>query len=380
MLNKKFLKQPVHWIDNEQQLNAACVEWQRCKLISVDTEFMRSRTYFPIAGLFQVNDARANYLIDPTAISDFSAFRAVMSDTKIIKALHSCSEDLDVFQRVLGILPTNLFDTQIAAAILGYGFSVGFGNLCQSMFGIELPKSETRSDWLLRPLSDAQIQYAAIDVEYLTAMAVRLLREAQEAERVLWVKEESDKLIESFYETQNIEIAWQRNKSIWKLDERELLRFQGLSRWRELTARKRDVPRNRVVKDHTLLELAQQAPTDLGELKRFDGLSPRMIRSDGDELLALIEASNQIAIENLPPCVPRPLSNSAKEKIKVLRDKVQLKAEQEKISAELLVRKKEYEEFVRSGQSDGNWRLPSSLQGWRRTLIGDLLLKEAKQL
>lgn len=380
MLNKSFLKQPIHWIENEQQLNAVCNEWQRCKLLSVDTEFMRSRTYFPIAGLFQVNDARANYLIDPTTISDFSAFKALLADAKIIKVLHSCSEDLEVFQRVLGMVPANMFDTQIAAAMLGYGFSVGFANLCQAMFGLELPKSETRSDWLQRPLSDAQIQYAALDVEYLTAMAVRLLREAQEAERVLWIKEECDRLIEAFYETQNIESTWQRNKSIWKLDERELYCFQELSRWRELTARKRDVPRNRVVKDHTLLELAQKSPTELGELKRFDGLSPRMLRSDGAELLELIENAKNIPQENLPVRTPRPISNSAKDKIKLLREKVQLKAEQEKISAELLVRKKEYEELMRSGQNEGNWSLPASMQGWRRELVGDLLLKEVRVL
>lgn len=380
MPHKKFIKQDIHWIETEQQLEAACREWQRCKLISVDTEFMRSRTYFPIAGLFQVNDARANYLIDPTTIEDFSAFKAVLEDAKLIKVLHSCSEDLEVFHRVLGIVPVNLFDTQIAAAMLGYGFSVGFGNLCQSLFNVELPKSETRSNWVQRPLSDAQIQYAAIDVEYLTALVIRLLREAQEAGRLRWIKEECDKLIDAFFETQNIDSAWQRNKSVWKLDARELHCFQELSRWRELTARQRDVPRNRILKDHILLELAQQAPSELSELKRFEGMSPRMLRSDGDNLLSIIEASKHTDAAALPKRVARPLSNSAKEKIKILRQKIQDKAESENISAELLVRKKEYEELLRSESSEDGWQLPASIQGWRRDMVGELLMSEVKQL
>lgn len=379
MLNKNLLKQEIHWIENEEQLNKACEKWLRCKLISVDTEFMRSRTYFPIAGLFQVNDATANYLIDPTTIDDFSSFKAVLEDTSLVKVLHSCSEDLEVFHKSLGLVPNNLFDTQTAAAVLGYGFSVGFGNLCQGMFGVNLPKSETRSNWLQRPLSDAQLQYAAIDVEYLTAIAVRLMKEAQEAGRLMWVKEECDKLIDAFFEVQNIESAWLRNKSSWKLDERELQRFKELSRWRELKARERDVPRNRIVKDHVLISLAQQAPSEMAELNEVEGITPRMLSSDGSRLLELIEQANKADAEELPARMPRPLPASAKDKIRRLREKVQAMAEQENVSAEILVRKKEYEDLVRRGTRDGVWALPESLQGWRKAMIGDLLVNELKQ-
>lgn len=384
MLNASLLKQPIHWIENEIQLREACESWQDCKLLSVDTEFMRSRTYFPIAGLFQVNDAKANYLIDPTSFEDFSAFKEVLLDPSVVKVLHSCSEDLEVFHKSLGILPVNLLDTQIAAAMLGYGFSVGFGNLCQSLFGIELPKSETRSNWLQRPLSDSQIQYAAIDVEYLTAIAVRLIKEAQSTNRLGWIKEECEKLSANFYETQDIQLAWQRGKTAWKLDPRELLRFQYLSRWREQKARQRDVPRNRVIKDHTLIELAQQVPTELKELKKFEGVNERIVRSDGQDLLDLLESANQSDSEALPKRLPRPLSSSAKEKIKHLRALVQEKAELLNISPELLVRKKDYEDLLRASDEaagDGEeWQLPSALKDWRHGLVGELLMNEVKKL
>ena len=169
-----LLRQPIRHIKDNDTLNNYCKSWLQCRLLAVDTEFMRVDTYFPIASVIQINDGKANYLIDPLEISDWSHFTEVMISPDIIKALHACSEDLDVFNNLLGVLPVKLFDTQIAAALLGLGASVGYGNLVNECLDVILPKGETRSNWLARPLSEAQVNYAALDVDYLYELAMLL--------------------------------------------------------------------------------------------------------------------------------------------------------------------------------------------------------------
>ncbi len=374
MPQNKVLKQAIHWIDTDEALKAVCASWQKAKLLSIDTEFMRSRTYYPIAGLFQVNDTQANYLIDPSCIKDFSPLVSVLKSPNSIKVLHSCSEDLEVFHGVLGCLPENLFDTQIAAAILGYGFSMGLGNLCSTLFSVELPKSETRSNWLQRPLSEAQITYAALDVEYLTAIAVRIIKECQDKSRLTWVKEECENLKVGVFEAQDTSVAWKRAKGTWRLNERELYRFQLLYQWREEKARERDIPRNRILKEALIFDLAKRSPENLSQLSKLGGVTPRCINNDGEALLQIIRDANELAVDQLPQRLPRPMSSSSKNKLSNLKEKVQEKAQQMVISPEILLRRKDYEDLLRQDAQES-----ANLSGWRATALSgfiDDVLKE----
>jgi len=210
MKSAPLVKQPIHWVETQSDLLNWCTQWQQKKLLAVDTEFMRSQTYYPKAALLQVNDGENNVLIDPTANIDFSALKALFADPAITKALHSCSEDLEVFHRIFSTVPVNILDTQIAAAALGYGFSIGYGKLVEAILKIELPKSETRSDWLQRPLSQSQISYAAVDVEYLYTLAELFITALEEKNRLHWVREDCDKLLNDFSSGQNPELAYLR--------------------------------------------------------------------------------------------------------------------------------------------------------------------------
>lgn len=174
-MSQDLVKQPIIWVDNDDQLEQVCESWMELNMIAVDTEFMRSQTFYPIAGLIQVNDGERNYLIDPSAIQDFFPLVDIFDNENILKVLHSCSEDLEVFQHTFGCVPKNILDTQIAAAFVGHSYSLGFANLARDVLNVDLPKGETRSDWLQRPLSVAQIQYAAMDVEYLYILATELI-------------------------------------------------------------------------------------------------------------------------------------------------------------------------------------------------------------
>lgn len=379
-MSAELVNQPIHWVDNATQLQTYCKQWQACKLLAVDTEFMRSQTYYPIAGLLQVNDGQANYLIDPLAIEDCSAFAEILLNPNIVKVLHSCSEDLEVFQYLLGVIPKNLFDTQIAAAAAGYGFSVGFANLVAAVLDKQLPKGETRSDWLQRPLSEAQVIYASIDVEYLYQLVSHLILKLKNLGRVSWVVDDCEQTLLAYAENQNIEQSHLRVKQAWRLKPRNLAALMKLAKWREQIAQQRDVPRNRVIKEHSLLDIAQMAPEHVGELRKFDGISERMIRSDGEKIIELVEEGLSIEEWDLPDPLPRPLSSAENNWSKKLRGVVVAFAEAENIAPELLLKKRDYEALTRAlvkidnpSTSAVDGVLKANLIGWRYDLLAELL-------
>ena len=154
-------------VTDDPALQASCTAWRTCEALALDTEFMRVSTFYPKLALIQVADDSGITLIDPLGISDWQPFRALLGADDIVKIFHSCSEDLLVFQSALQILPTPVFDTQIATALLGEGMGMSYQNLVRQRYGVELPKGETRSDWLQRPLTHEQLDYAALDVAYL---------------------------------------------------------------------------------------------------------------------------------------------------------------------------------------------------------------------
>ncbi len=151
----------IHWIRDDDSLALHCAQWQSLPFVALDTEFMRVDTFYPIAALLQIGDGKSAWLIDPLLINDWRPLSALLENPAVIKVVHACSEDLEVLLRLTGSLPVPLFDTQLAAAYLNLGFSMGYSRLVQEVLNIDLPKGETRSDWLQRPLSETQISYAA---------------------------------------------------------------------------------------------------------------------------------------------------------------------------------------------------------------------------
>ena len=349
-------------------------------MLAVDTEFMRTQTYYPIAALLQVNDGEANYLIDPKAIEDLSPFTGLLIDPNILKVLHSCSEDLEVFQRLLNVVPVNLFDTQVAAALCGFGFSVGYGNLVKAALGKELPKSETRSDWLQRPLSKAQVEYAAVDVEDLYQLANYLILKLKTDNRLFWATEECASLLQNYANNQGEENCYTRIKQGWRLNRPKMAILKSLAVWREQRAQKRDIPRNRVIKEHSLMDIAMVAPEHVSQLRKFEGISERMIRSDGDELIALVEAAKNSDPESFPPLMDKPLTSSENKWAKKLRAAVVRIGEEKDIAPELLMKKRGYEAITRhffEQQNDDLEYIQEQLEpyliSWRRALLQEPL-------
>jgi ribonuclease D len=365
------------WIDRDDQLAELCALWQQQAAIAVDTEFMRSDTFYPIAGLLQIGDGKGCYLIDPLAIQELAPLRELMINEAVTKVLHSCSEDLEVFQRWLDVVPSPLFDTQIAAAFAGFGFSLGYSGLINAVLGIEIPKDETRSDWLQRPLSQAQLKYAALDVAHMLIVYGKLLQTLKISERLEWVKSDCADLVANARRADDFTHAYEKVGFGWKLRPQELAILQQLCIWRELEARARDIPRNRLIKEPSLWEMARKQPTDVGHLQRIDDIPSRTLKNDADELLDIIQAAANSPEASWPDRLDPPLAPSEGPIMKALKAYVREQAEQLEMPAEILIRKKEYEALVRSGMKGGSYTLPERLLGWRFAIIGQGLLQLA---
>ncbi len=372
-LQSQQIDHPVY-IDNSESLEQFCQQWSQAEFLTLDTEFIRTDTFYPIGALIQVSDGKGCFLIDPLAIEDFSAFKQILIDDKIIKVLHSCSEDLEVFDRLLGVLPQPLIDTQIAAGLDGLGFSMGYQRLTEALLQIHVPKGETRSNWLQRPLTNSQIHYAALDVAYLPKM-YRMLRDSLQAKgRWSWLVEECQGLAENYRRNSDIELYYQKVKSVWKLSRQQLAVLQALTLWREQQARKRDKPRGRILKDKSCHDIARWQPADLKALSRIEDVGPKTLRQDGETILGIVQAALDIDEREYPQSLPKPLPPQTGTLLKRLKAHVGQRADHLQLAQELLVKKRDYEALLRSGMERGEYKLPESLGGWREDVIGRDLL------
>jgi ribonuclease D len=363
----------IHWITDNASLAQHCASWRSLPFVAVDTEFMRVDTFYPIAGLLQVSEGERAYLIDPLSIDDWTPFADLLQDQAVVKVLHACSEDLEVFLRLTGSLPAPLFDTQLAAGYLNLGFSMGYSRLVQAVLNIELPKGETRSDWLQRPLSETQVSYAAEDVLHLAEVYLQLQAQLG-ADKYRWVLEDGAELVANQGRELDPELAYREAKLAWKLSPQQLAVLKVLCAWREREARARNQPRNRIIREHSLWPLARTQPDNLVALARIEDMHPKTVRQDGELILQMIRQAATIPSADWPPALAEPLPLEASSLLKKLRAMGQREGERLNIAPELMLRKKTLEALLKTGYPKGPYQLPDSLRGWRRELMGQALL------
>ncbi|SDS15087.1 ribonuclease D [Halopseudomonas xinjiangensis] len=364
-------------IAENSELARWCERWQQLPFVAVDTEFVRTETFYPIAGLIQIGDGEAAYLIDPLAITDWSPLVALLRNPRVVKVLHSCSEDLEVFHHLCGAVPQPLFDTQLAAAYLGMDFSMGYSRLVNALLGIELSKDETRSDWLQRPLSETQLQYAADDAIHLAAIYQVLAPRIEEAGFTGWLLSDTAEQSAAVGLQQDPDLAYRSIKQAWRLRPDQLAILQLLAAWRERESRSRDQARNRLLRETAMVPLAQRQPESLQDLARIDDMHPRSVRHDGQQILDLIRQGKAVPQEQWPDRLPEPLPADANRVLKALRKVGQAHAVRLGIAPEIMLRKKFLEALVRTGYPGGPYELPDELSGWRRDLMGEQLLQVA---
>lgn len=337
--------------------------------VCVDTEFLRESTYFPKLCLLQLGCPQHVWCIDPLKLDNLEPIFRFLLRKDITKVLHAADQDLEIFFQFSEQLPKPVFDTQLAAPLLGYAEQIGYATLIQQALGVELDKSHTRTDWSQRPLSAAQLRYAADDVRYLVPLYAKMHDSLVARSRLEWLTEDFAELVNPKRYQQLPEEAWSRVRGASQLKAPQLAVLMSLARWRETTARNEDKPRNWVIRDSVLLELAMRQPHTTDQLREIRGLSPQAHRQHAAEIVAVIAQADRAS----PPYPsrdtrPAPLTLQQECLIDVLGAVVRARADQEQINSAALGGRRQLIQLVR-----GQRNLPI-LRGWRRRLVGDQLL------
>jgi len=328
--------------------------------VAVDTEFRRRDTFFPQVALLQLCWRKDAYLIDPTRVFNLDPVVELLSNPQVIKLIHSPTEDLEVFDRWLQVLPSPLFDTQRALAVLGRGFGLGYRAMVEMFTGDAISKEETTSDWLKRPLTDRQLSYAALDVTYLRQIGEELYDACRESQRLSWVLED----------TARLKLGGRgpaaKFKSAWKMSLREQAILSRLIDWREEEARRLDRPRSWVVPDKVLVTLAKRQPMHLAQLSSVDGLHDAIIRKRGKRIVEVVSS----AIDNQTPHQAfwqSPLRSNHKQWASTLGETVASRAQELGVAPEVLYAGRDIERLIQATLEQQP--VPKDLLGWRDSVI-----------
>lgn len=365
-------KPAITIIDKTDRLALYCERWAKMPFITVDTEFMRERTYFSQLCLIQVASENEAAIIDPLADGlDLAPFLDLLANKNVLKIFHAARQDIEIFYHLMKQVPAPLFDTQIAAMACGYGDQIGYEPLIRMTSGATIDKGSRFTDWARRPLSDKQLIYALGDVTHLIDAYKILLKSLQEKGREDWVREEMAFLLDPSLYFVKPEEAWRRLK-LRSVRPKELGPLIKLAEWREREAQHRNVPRQRIIKDDAIFELARQAPTTPEAMARCRSISGGFERSSQAKgLLNAIEAGLKIPRDRLPKLNDdRDRTPVPADIMELLRVLLKHKCQAENVAPKLLASVADLEAIARYDEPD----IPA-MKGWRRKIFGEAALK-----
>ena len=356
---------PVQYIDTDADLALFCQQIESSGWLTVDTEFLREKTYYPQLCLIQVANDDHIACIDPLAISNLEPLLAVFYNPEITIVFHAARQDLELFYMLRDELPSNVFDTQVAATVLGYGDQVGYGNLVQQCLNVSLDKAHSRTDWTKRPLDPAQITYAADDVRYLRDVYKLLVRQLKDKKRTHWLEDDFDALTNVETYKPDPDNVWRKVKGFGRLKGIQLAILKQLAAWREQRAIKSNRPRRWILKDDVLLDLAKLAPESIDKFNMIRGLEANTIKRYGEALLAEIKQAKSQPKENWPVLKKtQPLSQQQNAIVDALMALLRKFCDEQSIAPVAVASRKEIERMV-----SGETALPI-LQGWRNEIVG----------
>lgn len=358
------------------------------RIIALDTEFLTERHFYPRLCLIQIGTPEVLATVDPLACEDLSPLAELLADPAIL-LLHAGAQDLTLLRRRLGYLPSKVFDTQIAAAFLGFGHSISYSRLVESCCAVKLSRSRAYTDWAQRPLADDQLKYALDDVRYLIRVYEHLSKDLLKKDRLGWVEEECRLARNLALHDPDPREQWRRLSGVRGTRRRELLVLRELAAWREEEAKRRDRPRQHIIPDRVLREISQSTPRSVSELKNMRGLHPREHKRSGMAIIAAVEAGLAAPDSSLP--APRRRLYLKKDPavgvVASLADTyMKTRARELGLAPQLLANRKDLESIVRmmaenggrpleegaSSQGDSNVRL---LDGWRRKVAGEDVMR-----
>ena len=354
-------------ITKTDELAATCEQLSEQDFVCVDTEFMREGTFWPELCLIQMAGNDQEVIVDPLSNNlDLDPFFELMTDSKVTKVFHAARQDIEIVHYLSSSLPTPVFDTQIAAMVCGFGEQVGYADLIQKLLNVSIDKTSRFSDWRRRPLHDHQLHYALGDVTYLAKAYPKLLNNIETAGRTSWLTEEMTALVDPQLYEQHPEDAWKRLK-LRNVRQNRLGILLELAKWREITAQSHNVPRNRVVKDDVLYEVANRVPKNEEELLNLRSVTKGLVRSSyGDQLLKAVKKGQSLKKDEIPKIDRAPrLSGETQATIELLRVLLKTIAAQHNVATKIVATAKDLEAIALDDNAD-----VSALRGWRYDLFG----------
>ena len=361
---------PIQYIDTPGQLATLCEQIKKEPWLALDTEFLREKTYYPKFCLLQIATPEWVACIDPIALPQLESLFDAIYNPAIVKVFHSCRQDLEIFFQWTGKLPSPIFDTQVAAPLLGFQDNPGYAMLVSSLLSVNLNKAHTRADWSKRPLTEAELEYAADDVIYLCQIYQIMVQKLTALGRIDWLKNDFAELTNPALYKVDPETAWFKIKGKNKLTGKQLSIIQTLAQWREKIAQAEDRPKSWLLRDELLFDLAKLQPETVQELANVRGINERSVNRYGKELCQLITAA-----KNRSPIPIHEKDRSAKKtqqeeaSLDILTALVRVRAEENALNPTILASRKDLEELLCNGDDEC-----PLLHGWRYTMAGKELV------
>jgi len=358
------------YIDSDEALARYCAALGEASYCAIDTEFIRESTYYAELALIQIGSGDQFACIDPLAINDFKPFAELLVRPDLVKVFHSSSQDLEILYQKFAAVPAPVFDTQLAAAVLGYNHQISYADLVQQLCGVTLEKKHTRANWKRRPLSEDELDYAMDDVRYLLSIYEQLHEQLQTSRRAGWLERDLRDITDPEKYQVDMEQLWKRLKGVQKLKGEKLQIASDLCRWREQQAQRRNRPRRWILKDDTIIEIARHQPDSIESLSRIRELGDKTIQRNGDQLLRIVAQAQSVDAEHWPR--PDRVESLSKHQLALgdcLMALCRVIAEQNQIALATLVTRKDIDSLILNPKSS---RLT---QGWRFTMAGEKLLE-----
>ena len=358
----------MHYVKDTKELIEICSKLQKSKILSIDTEFIREKTYWPKLCLIQIYNGFEKIIIDPLSNEiDLKPFFKILSNKEILKIFHSGRQDIEIFYNLTKKIPKNVYDTQIAAMVCGFGESVGYESLVSQILGRRIDKSSRLTNWSNRPLTSKQIDYAITDVTYLYDIYPIIKERIETNNRESWLKEEIKTLTSKKTYSTNPSEAWKRLK-YKNLNKKALGILFELAKWREIKAQERNLPRGNILRDDAIYELCSAQPKNKNEminLRAFNRKGP-MKKEFTDEIIKIIKIGKSIKRDDLPKIKPTkrlPMGISSRVSIlKILLDNV---SEEFGVAQKLIANKNDLQELILNDNAN-----IKTLKGWRYKIFG----------
>jgi len=357
----------IQFVDSVVELQQLCQKMKQEAWLAIDTEFLREKTYYPKFCLLQIATLEWVACIDPIALEgEMDELFSIINDPAIIKVLHSCRQDVEIFYRLSGKLPAPVYDTQLVAPLLGFQENPGYAMLVSGFLNINLSKTHTRTDWSQRPLSAEQLQYAADDVIYLAKIYRLMVQKLQELGREDWLKEDFEQLMNPELYDLPPENAWLKIRGKNKLTGKQLAIVQVLAEWREQVAKRDDRPKNWILRDELILDMAKLQPTDMHAVAQIRGINDGFVRRNGQKVCQLIKKAQEMPGLKLKAKTNNKKTQQQEAVLDILTGLVRLRADENSLNTVILATRKDLESLLLDEEG-------SVLHGWRYSMVGQEL-------